>query len=123
MDTQQHNQLIKVCFDGSKNLKHVLSMEEINRMTMIEGRFPLTKLPVCSHCERLAMWSRGMQATCTHCGTITKNPITYATYLASGFDVDTTGATAKSVMQASESMREKILPQYEKVQELIIAGR
>lgn len=110
--TAEHNQLIKVILDGSKHLKHVMTQEEIKQMTIIENRFPLTKLPVCGHCERLAMWSVGMQATCRHCGSITKNPITYSTYLASGYDVDTTGATAKDVMSKSNLIRERILPDY-----------
>lgn len=110
--TQEHNQLVKICFDGSKHLKHVLSQEDIMQMTLIENRFPLTKLPVCGGCERLAYWSAGMQATCKHCGTITKNPITYSTYLASGYDVDTTGATAKVVMEKSNYIRDRILPIY-----------
>ena len=110
--TAEHNQLIKICFDGSKHLKHVLSQDEIRQMTVIENRFPLTKLPVCGNCERLAMWSQGMQATCRHCGTITKSPITYATYLASGYDVDQTGATAKEIMNKSSIIREKVLPDY-----------
>lgn len=110
--TQAHNQLIKIMFDGSKNLKHVLSTEEIYKMTMIENRFPLTKLPVCSACERLAYWGKGMQGICKHCGTITKAPITYSSYLASGYDVDPTGQTAKTVMQSEMQKRELILPEY-----------
>jgi hypothetical protein len=109
---QEHNQLIKICFDGNKHLKHVLSSEEIVQMTMIENRFPLTKLPVCGSCERLAMWSAGMQATCRHCGTITKSPVTYSSYLSSGYDVDATGKTAKSVMEKNKKIRELILPEY-----------
>lgn len=118
---QEHNQLIKVHFEGSKNLKHVLSMDEINRMTMIEGRFPLTKLPVCSHCERLGLWGVGMICVCKHCGSLTKRPITYATYLASGYDVDTTGATARSVMNKSEVARKELMPEYHKIKELILS--
>ena len=109
---QEHNEIVKICFDGNKHLKHVLSMEEINKMTMIENRFPLTKLPVCGHCEKLAFWSQGMMATCKHCGTITKSPITYSSYLASGYDVDNTGHTAKNVMGKIEERRDKILPDY-----------
>lgn len=114
--TAEHNQLIKVYFDGNKNLKHVLSSEEINNMTMIESRFPLTKLPVCSHCERLGFWGKGMQCVCKHCGSLTKNPITYSSYLASGYDVDPTGATARSVMQADMRLRQDVLPEYRNIE-------
>lgn len=109
---QEHNELIKVCFDGNKHLQHVLSMDEIRQMTLIENRFPLTKLPVCGHCERLAYWAKGMQAICKHCGTITKSPITYSSYLASGYDVDPTGHTARQVMSSREEYGRIILPEY-----------
>jgi hypothetical protein len=122
-DTQQQNELIKICFDGNKHLKHVLSMQEINQMTMIENRFPLTKLPVCGSCERLAYWGKGMQGICKHCGTITKAPITYSSYLAAGYDVDPTGATARSVMINNEFARKELMPEYHKLEELLIARR
>lgn len=107
---KEHNELIKVCFDGSKHLKHVLNNDEINNMTMIENRFPLTKLPVCGHCEQLALWSKGMTATCRKCGTITKYPITYSSYLASGYDVDS-GTTAKEVLKYRQGVN-AFLPNY-----------
>lgn len=87
-------------------------MDEINQMTLIENRFPLTKLPVCGVCERLAYWSKGMVAVCKHCGGITKNPVPYSTYLSSGFDVDTTGATAKKAMDKRTEIADLILPDY-----------
>jgi hypothetical protein len=90
-------------------------------MTMIENRFPLSKLPVCGGCERLALWGKGMQGICKHCGTITKSPITYSSYLASGYDVDATGATARSVMNQSEVARQELMPDYSKLRELILA--
>jgi hypothetical protein len=83
---------------------------------MIEARFPLTKLPVCGSCERLAYWAKGGQAICKHCGTITKTPITYSTYLASGYDVDATGATAKSIMKDEREKRSIILPEYTRLE-------
>lgn len=114
MRIQEHNNLIKVCFDGNKHLKHVMTDSQIKNMCMIENRYPLTKLPVCGGCERLAMWSRGKQATCTHCGTITKSPITYSSYLASGYDIDPTGDTAKRVLnlEKEKMKRQLILPDY-----------
>lgn len=109
---EQHNNLVKICFDGNKHLQKVLDNEQIKNMTMIESRFPLTKLPVCGHCEGLAMWSKNRTATCTKCGTITKNPITYSSYLASGYDVDSTGNTAKKVLKSREEIASTILPIY-----------
>lgn len=111
---KEHNNLIKICFDGSKHLNHVLSNEEVKKMTLIESRFPLTKLPVCGHCEQLAMWSRNGTAACRNCGTITKNPITYSSYLASGYDIDATGQTAKNILE-DRSRVSVILPEYGKV--------
>ena len=89
-----------------------MSNDQINKMTLIEDRFPLAKLPVCGGCEGLAMWSAGMSATCTKCGTITKHPVTYATYLANGFDIDQTGETAKKILE----QREIILPDYARLE-------
>lgn len=109
---KQHNNLIKICFDGNKHLKHVLNNEEVRSMTMIESRYPLTKLPVCGHCEGLAYWGKNGCGICKKCGTVTKNPITYSSYLASGFDVDPTGATAKDVLKTEQEIREIILPDY-----------
>ena len=104
--------LLKICYDGSKHLNHVLSDDEIKKMTMIESRYPLSKLPVCGHCERLAMWYKGMTGYCKHCGTITKRPITYSNYLASGYDVDATGQTAKNVLEQRSIVGNLILPDY-----------
>lgn len=106
---KEHNNLIKICFNGNKHLKHVLSQEEVKNMTVIENRFPLTKLPVCGSCEKLGMWSTGMIGICRSCGTITKKPITYSSYLASGYDVDATGATAKQILKTRE-YQSMILP-------------
>jgi hypothetical protein len=99
---QQHNNIINVIFDGNKHLKHVLSDQDIAQMTMIEGRFPLTKLPVCGHCEKLGLWHKDsytqkIVGVCRSCGAITKSPITYSTYLASRMDVDETGDTFRKM--------------------------
>jgi hypothetical protein len=105
--TAQHNQIIKVVFDGNKHLKHVLSSQEIKDLTMIENRFPLTKLPVCGHCEKLGLWSQSDGkpiGICKSCGSITKSPITYSTYLASKMDVDQTGDTFRSVDMLSKKI-------------------
>lgn len=110
---QEHNnQIMKVILNGSDHLKHVLTDESIRRMTAIENRYPLTKLPVCPHCERLAMWGEGGCGICRKCGTITKRPITYAEYLAHGYDIDATGATAKAVLAQQKEVRRIYLPDY-----------
>ena len=108
----EHNRLIKVVLDGSKHLKHVLTNDMVNKMTMIEGRFPLSRLPVCGGCEKLAMYGPDGSGYCQSCGTITKHPITYSEYLASGFDVDETGETAKEVLKEQQVKRGIWLPQY-----------
>lgn len=84
---RQHNNLIKIVFNGSKHLKHVMNSEEINKMTMIDARYPITRMPVCGHCERIAYWTKNGSAYCPSCGTYTKVPITYSSYLASGYDI------------------------------------
>ncbi len=83
-------------------------------MCLIENRYPLTRLPVCGSCERLAMWSKDNHAICRTCGTITKQPITYSSYLASGYDIDATGDTAKRVLNFEKEMKKRqyILPDY-----------
>lgn len=102
MSTVKHHAIIKVIFDGNKHLKHVLDNDEIKQMTLIENRFPLTKLPVCGHCEKLGLWGKDSITkkpigVCKSCGSITQTPITYSTYLASRMDVDETGHTFRSL--------------------------
>lgn len=116
--TAQHNHIIQVVFDGNKHLNKVLSSEDIKNMTVIENRFPLTKLPVCGACESLAMWDRdiitgAVIATCTKCGAHTKRPVTYASYLAAGYDIDATGATARKVLNYRRENQTIVLPEYE----------
>lgn len=97
---RKHHEIIKCVFDGNKHLKHVLSSKEIQEMTVIENRFPLTKLPVCGHCEKLGLWSHSggkPVGICKSCGTITKSPVTYSSYLASKMDVDQTGDTFRRI--------------------------
>lgn len=89
----QHNNLLKCMVGGQAHFRHILTNDRIAKMTMLEGRYPITRLPVCEHCERLAMWSgknvKGEKiGTCPHCGTRTVNPFTYAEYLMHGYDVD-----------------------------------
>lgn len=121
----QHNQLLKIVFDGNKHLNHVLSDNDIKQMTMIEGRWPLSKSPVCGHCERLGLWHKDPVTNkpvgvCRVCGTITKNPITYSTYLASGMDVDATGHTFRALDRATRAKdqknRELYLPNFRRLE-------
>lgn len=109
----KHNQLIKIMLGGSnKHLNHVLTDEAIKSMTLIESRYPITRLPVCEHCEKLGMWNKDGFGVCRACGTITKNPITYSQYLSMGYDIDATGATAKSVFEEKKAVRTIWLPNY-----------
>lgn len=120
MEVKDHNKIIYKCYDGNPHLKHVLTVDDINKMTMIEGRFPLTKLPVCSHCEKLGMWHKDslgrVVGVCVSCGTYTKNPMTYSEYLATGYDVDKTGDTFIRTLKKDREQRKKnellYLPNY-----------
>lgn len=104
------NNLLKIILGSGNHLKHVLTNEMIAKMTVLEGRFPLTKLPVCGHCEKLAMWGKDGCGICPDCGTITTKPLTYAEYLADGYDIDATGETARAVCQTQKKVRKLWLP-------------
>ena len=107
----RHHNIIKIIFDGNKHLKHVLSDKEIVQMTLIEDRFPLTKLPVCGHCEKLGLWSKDILTkkligVCRSCGSITKNPVAYSTYLASKMDVDPSGDTFRKMTKTEKKLND-----------------
>ena len=88
--TQQVKDIIKLSYNN-KHIKHILSDKKINEMTQLEQRYPLTRLPVCNHCEALGLWGfTKMQEPagyCQKCGTITVDPISYAEYLINGYDL------------------------------------
>ena len=107
MNVQEHNQLMKVVFDGNKHLKHILTSDQIRKLTLLENRYPLTRMPVCGHCEKLAYWNKE-NAYCPSCGTYTKHPVTYSNYLAMGYDVET--GIASKMMELNK--RRQILPDY-----------
>ena len=88
---KQHNNLVKIQFGHSKYYKHVLTNGDVLRITNMENRFAISKMPVCAGCERLGLWHHGRTCYCKHCGTITKNPITFAEYMVAGYDLDQTG--------------------------------
>lgn len=94
--------LIKVMKD-SPHLKHILTNEKVRQMCLIEDRYAFTKLPVCSGCERLGLWTRGKRCYCEICGTYTHNPRTYAEYLTEGCDIDSTGHTFKALSQKQKT--------------------
>ena len=108
MNVQQHNSLMKVVLDGNKHLNHVLTSDRIKQLTLYEGRYPLTRMPVCGHCEKLAYWYRDKSAYCPSCGTYTKNAVTYSTYLATGYDIE--AGFANKMLEMDK--RNKILPSY-----------
>jgi len=113
---QQHNQIMKIIFGNTKHFSHVMSSEEVKKLTMIEASYPLTRQPVCGGCERLGLWHKDMfgkpLCVCKKCGAITKDPITYATYLASGYDIDETGMTAREVMKHRRYVIDNYVPDY-----------
>lgn len=105
---QSNEQLIKVILDGSKHLKHVLDSKEIRKMSLIEKSYPLARLPVCGHCEKLAYWHHDGQSWCPKCGTYTKKPLTYGNYLAAGYDIDSSCATSRAMLEYERKRRRKL---------------
>lgn len=79
-------------------------------MTVLEGRYPISRLPVCPRCEGLAMWGHGGQGICTKCGTIDRDPVTLSEYMTKGYDIDQTGITRHE----KEDLKNRIfyLPDY-----------
>ena len=108
----EHNMIIAYNFGQNKHVQKVLSDKEIAEMTIIEGRFPLTKLPVCNKCEKLGLWSKDILTgkpigVCKSCGTVTKSPVTYSTYLARGFDLDKSGKGFREMLNIEKKLDEK----------------
>jgi hypothetical protein len=112
MKIEEHNKVVKSLLGEQKHFKHVMSDQQIKQMTDIEGRYPLTRLPVCGTCERLGMWDKDGTGVCKHCGATTVSPITYSAYLASGYDIDQTGATFRKIKHAQEMVKRQLLPRY-----------
>jgi hypothetical protein len=69
----------------------MLTNDTVRLMTMVEGRCPIAKQPMCGWCERVALWGRGadgsMVAYCHVCGSTTSKPMTYSEYIANGYDI------------------------------------
>lgn len=113
MNTKNHI-LLKV-MDGSPHLRHILTSEKVKRMCLYENRYPFVKLPVCSGCERLGLWTKAPQGHkrcyCEVCGTYTLDPRTYAEYLSNGEDLDPHGKTFRelSVKMKTDLGKNRIL--------------
>jgi len=112
----EHNKLMAIIFGNSKHFNHVMSNEEIRTMTMLENSCPLTRQPVCGRCEQLGLWHKGdfgePVCVCKKCGSITKNPVTYAAYLASNLDIDPTGMTAREALRHRRRLVDNYVPDY-----------
>ena len=110
-----NNKTIIKLMKGNKHFKHILTNETVKRMCMIEDRYSFTKLPVCSGCERLALWTRsdrgGKACYCTMCNTYTREPMTYSDYLANGEDIDATGKTFREMSEKEKTklVKDRIL--------------
>ncbi len=111
---EQNDFLFKVMHD-QKHMKHILTQKDIKQMAFVEARYPVAKLPVCSHCERLAMWGTNGIAVCTHCGTTTLKPITLAEYYVKGYDLDGATGEDKAQVKHERIAREILLPEKVKV--------
>lgn len=107
---KEHNGFIFKVFSDQKHFRHVLTQDDIVRMTGVEKRYPISKLPVCSHCERLAMWGINGIAVCTKCGTTTLKPITLAEYYIKGYDLDITTHDDRDQVKHEKIAREFLLP-------------
>lgn len=90
-DFRRENKLYKVINGSRSHYRHMLTDDTVRRMTMVENRCSVAKQPMCGFCERVALWNRGPDgrpvAYCHACGSTTLNPITYAEYLANGYDL------------------------------------
>ena len=100
--------IIKLSYNDN-HIRHVLSNDKVNEMTQIENRYPISRLPVCNHCEALGIWGftkmREPAGYCEKCGTITVGPISYAEYLVSGYDLpDNMSSEKKSEIKARRSL-------------------
>lgn len=82
------NKIYKVFEKDTAHGSHVLTGDMVRRMTVIEGRYPVSKLPMCAHCESAGLWTKNqkgdMVGWCEKCGTTTVHPITYSEYLTQG---------------------------------------
>ena len=71
--TQQAKDIIKLSYND-KHIVHVLSNEKVNEMTQLSQRYPITRLPVCNHCEALGLWRftkmKEPAGYCEKCGTM-----------------------------------------------------
>jgi hypothetical protein len=88
----QHNKLMKVMLGAGSHYKHILTNDAVARITNMENRFAMSKMPVCASCERLGLWHTGHTCYCKVCGTVTQNPITLAEYSVQGYDMDKRGS-------------------------------
>ena len=90
---EKNNGIIKCMVGGQSHFKHILTGEMAAKISFIENRYPAANLPVCEHCERLALWGHSIDnspiGVCPVCGTVTSMPVRYAEYLvANGLDLD-----------------------------------
>lgn len=106
----KHNDdLIRVMSD-QKHMKHILTQEHIDQMVRVEARYPISKLPVCGHCERLALWGDKGTAHCLHCGTVTLKAVPLSEYYAAGYDLDGATGEDRSQVRHEKNARKILLP-------------
>jgi len=87
----KNDNLIKISY-ANTHIRHCLSVEKVHEMTQVEKRYPIARLPMCNHCEAVALWSPmtgdgKRTGTCLNCGTVTIDPITFSEYLVAGYDL------------------------------------
>lgn len=88
---QRVNHIYACMNGGSLHARKVFTNDLVQRMSIIENRYPVAKLPMCERCERAALWHHNEKGEgvgyCKMCGTTTVNPMTYGEYLAQGEDL------------------------------------
>lgn len=111
----EHNDEIRTIFQSNKHYRHILTVDKINEMANIEKRYPVSKFPVCGHCERTGLWGKDKVTKkpacyCSACGTVTKNPITLSEYYIQGYDIDGAGFSGKNDARREKQARNIIIP-------------
>ena len=80
--------LIKYMRGGQSHRRHLMTGSLSARLALMEKRYPAVRLPMCEHCECLALWGRNELGegvgVCAECGTVTLNPMTYGEYMLNG---------------------------------------
>lgn len=109
---REHNHLMRCVLGNTKHFKHILTRDDLSRITGLEKRYPVSRRPVCEHCESVGWWRKGKACFCPTCGTITKHPITLSEYYIKGYDLDGSRSGLSKEVKITKIKRDRILPVY-----------